>query len=274
MKFNRKRLTMGEITTGGKQYPSSGTGFDMPPGATIVGYTRSTEMAQRAFGKPLMVPRWVAPVQEGGQSAGAAAPTINVTVPTTVNVPTTTNVTSQVSPVTNIAAGNEGTGNIGQGGGTSQQATPVTRNEASPTSTVGMDSTQVAQLLEQQRREQDALYSQREQLAIQKAELTAQKAAYMDNQRAQADYDARLLAVKSAAQVQPLTQTQSAPVAKPVEPPKAVTVEPVKNPLQIATLPVKPWYILAAVFAGGVFLATMDDKNGNKRKRKQSNTKR
>lgn len=154
------------MTSGTQNYGTSGVGFDMPAGSTVVGWKKT---GWGSLSRELS-PVWVAP------APAAAAPVTNFNVSSnpTVIVPTTTQTTTAVSPVLNVAAGSTG---VTQGATTGQQATPTSGNTTPTNSpaTQGMTSDMVQKLLEQRERELQTLASEQAKIAAERAAMASER---------------------------------------------------------------------------------------------------
>jgi hypothetical protein len=248
-----------------KTYGSSGTGWDMPAGATIVGYTRASGLSQSP-----MLPRWVAPAPVAAPAAPAQTK-ITVSSPVNVATPITTQITTAVSPSMNVAAGSQG---VQQGATTGQQATPTASNQTPQGSSAGISPEQVQAMLEQKQREQDALNAQRVAIAEREAEYRATVAADQAAKVLEAEYNARIKALESAQQPPTITTTQQAPVSAPQPAPAPAAPAPAPAPVTTGTTGTDaisqtastnpatasseknpPWLLWA--LAGGAFLVVM-----------------
>lgn len=278
MKFGKAKST--------QTVPATVTGdTPLPPGYSteVIGWTKkqpgtslTSALQQGSKYTPIMAVK-AAPVS--GSGGGGSAPNVYIApAQTNISVPVTTQTTTAVSPVFNVAAGTQG--GVSQGGSTGQQATPVSRSDTGqgtvsvPQSpAIGMNSEQVAQYLEQQRREQDALAARERMIAVREAEIRAQEASRAEIEKMRADMEAR-----QAAQVaQPIPgPTQAAPIQPqaPIRPlalpPNTVipgktnapeqAAEPVAPTLQKPGNGVKTGALLAIA---AVALLMMSDNRGN-----------
>lgn len=251
--------------TGSRSATASGSpGTD----ATLIGWHKTSPLSNRGGYTPVYM-----------VNPSAQAPVTNnntyLTNKTDVATPITTQTTTGVSPVLNVAAGNQGGGTT-QGASTQQDTTPTSNNQLPQGgSTVGLSNEQITAMLEQQRRESDVIAAERLASATREADLRGQLATQQAIQQMQADYAARETATRSQAQMQPLSVTQDAPVPLPVTAPVlkapdalAVSVQPVPVPaLQPGNNGVKPVYLFAALALGALFLS-QGGKNGNKKSKR------
>lgn len=219
---------LGALKSATKPYAGSGVGYDMPAGSTVIGYKNINKGSSL---NPQLVPVWVGPAPAAG-SGGGQAPTVNVSSPVNVAVPTTTQITTAVSPSMNVAAGSQG---VQQGASTGQQAAPVSTDTVPQSSATGLAPADVQKLLEQQKRESDALAAERAGIAAKQAELNAALAAAAREQQLRQEYEARIKAVEQANQKPsaPQAQTQEAPVMLPPAPAPAPAPAPVSAPVPV-----------------------------------------